>query len=56
MNAVFGSVGRVAVEFHRRKRLVSRPEKGCRLISETGIFRGEFAFAGEGGYTASKRP
>lgn len=53
VHAVFGSVGRVGVTFHRRKRTVDRPEKGCRWIVETGVFRGEFSFAGEGGYTAA---
>jgi hypothetical protein len=53
VHAVFGSLGQVEVAFHRRKRTVDRPEKGCRWITETGVFRGEFSFAGEGGYTAA---
>ncbi len=53
INAVFGSVGRVAVDFHRQKRRVSHPEKGCTLIDELGVFRGEFTFAGERGYSSA---
>jgi hypothetical protein len=52
MHAVFGSLGHVAVGFHRKKRSIDRPEKGCTYITETGVFRGEFSFAGEGGYTS----
>jgi hypothetical protein len=54
MHAAFGSVGSVAVAFHRDKRSVSRPEKGCRIVEETGVFRGTFSFVGEGGYTEAK--
>lgn len=53
VHAVFGSLGRVAVSFQRRKRSVDRPEKGCTWITETGSFKGEFSFVGEGGYTAA---
>jgi hypothetical protein len=52
IHAVFGSLGNVALEFHRKKRAVDRPEKGCTWITETGVFRGRLAFIGEGGYTA----
>ncbi|MCW2989146.1 MAG: hypothetical protein JWM24_2084 [Solirubrobacterales bacterium] len=54
MHAVFGSLGSIAVAFHRDKRSVSRPEKGCRFVEETGAFRGTFSFLGEGGYTEAK--
>lgn len=46
-----GSLGRVDFDFHRRKRVAENVSKGCRLIVETGVFRGEFEFTGEGGYT-----
>ncbi|MEX2106385.1 MAG: hypothetical protein WD810_05755 [Solirubrobacterales bacterium] len=54
MHGVFGELGRVAVEFHRQKRSVDRPEKGCAWIAESGIFRGQFSFVGESGYTAAE--
>jgi hypothetical protein len=54
IHALFGSVGTVAVDFQRRTRSVERPEKGCAWITETGTFRGQFSFAGEGGYTAAE--
>jgi hypothetical protein len=53
MKAVFGTLGRVALDFHRKTRSVDRPEKGCTYITETGVLRGEFSFVGEGGYTAA---
>jgi hypothetical protein len=53
LHAVFGSLGTVAMEFERRKRSVSRLGKGCRFVTETGTFRGEFSFTGEGGYTSA---
>lgn len=46
-----GSVGRVEVHFQRNKRSVERISKRCHFIVETGIFRGEIEFDGEGGYT-----
>jgi hypothetical protein len=54
MHAVFGSVGSVAVAFHREKRSVARPEKGCTFVDETGVFLGTFSFVGEGGYTEAE--
>ncbi len=53
IQATFGSLGRVAVRFERRSREVESPEKGCRMITERGIFHGAFSFNGEGGYTAA---
>jgi hypothetical protein len=54
VHAVFGSVGSVGVTFSRNKRSISRPEKGCRFVEETGVFHGTFYFVGEGGYTEAK--
>jgi hypothetical protein len=54
VHASFGPVGSVAVGFHRQKRQVDRPEKGCVWINETGLFHGRFSFTGEGGYTAAE--
>ncbi|HEX4669942.1 MAG TPA: hypothetical protein VH275_08240 [Solirubrobacterales bacterium] len=53
MHAVFGAVGSADLDFQRRKRMVDRPEKGCVWITETGIFQGDFSFAGEDSYTAA---
>lgn len=54
-HADFGSLGQLRLAFHRRKRTVERPEKGCTIISETGSFRGSFSFTGEGGYSSIDR-
>ncbi len=51
IHADLGSLGRVEVHFHRRRRAAEQISKGCRIVIETGIFRGEFEFDGEGGYT-----
>lgn len=50
IHATFGSLGQLDVSFERRSKEVDRPEPGCRWIFESGIFRGSFRFAGEGGY------
>ena len=54
VRADFGSLGAVALDFHRQKRTIERPAKGCVFIAETGLFRGTFSFVGEGGYTAAE--
>jgi hypothetical protein len=50
MRATFGSLGALDVRFQRRRKEIDRPEPNCRWITETGVFRGTFDFAGEGGY------
>jgi len=52
IHAAFGSLGQLDVSFERHDKKVTRPEPGCRWISESGVFRGSFRFTGEGGYTA----
>jgi hypothetical protein len=54
IHATFGTLGQVDLSFQRRKKVVERPERHCRWIFETGVFRGSFRFAGEGGYFASE--
>lgn len=54
IHATFGTLGEVDVSFQRRKKTVDRPERNCRWIIETGVFRGSFRFVGEGGYFASE--
>jgi hypothetical protein len=54
IHATFGALGQVDLRFQRRKKAVERPERNCRWIIETGVFRGSFRFAGEGGYFASE--
>jgi hypothetical protein len=54
IHATFGSLGQIDLGFHRRRKVVERPERNCRWIIETGVFRGSVRFAGEGGYIASE--
>jgi hypothetical protein len=54
VHATFGTLGQVDLSFKRRKKVVERPERNCRWIIETGVFRGGFRFVGEGGYFASE--
>jgi len=54
IHATFGSLGQLDVSFKRLKRVVERPEAGCRWVFEEGIFHGSFHFAGEGGYVSSE--
>ena len=54
IHATFGFLGQVDLGFHRRKKAVERPERNCRWIVETGVFRGSVRFVGEGGYIASE--
>ncbi|HKF83441.1 MAG TPA: hypothetical protein VKB23_10830 [Solirubrobacterales bacterium] len=54
IHATFGSLGQVALGFHRRKKVVERPERNCRWIIEVGVFRGSVNFVGEGGYITSE--
>jgi hypothetical protein len=54
IHATFGSLGQVDLGFHRRRKVVERPERNCRWIIETGVFRGSVRFVGEGGYIASE--
>jgi len=54
IHATFGSVGQADLSFQRRKKVVERPERNCRWIIETGVFRGSFRFPGEGGYLGSE--
>lgn len=53
IHATFGSLGQLDVSFERRKKVVERPEPGCRWVAEIGVFRGSFDFTGEGGYFSS---
>jgi hypothetical protein len=54
LSADFGALGGVDVDFHRQKRSVERLGKRCRFVTETGVFRGQISFSGEGGYTSAK--
>jgi len=54
IHATFGSLGQVDLGFHRDRKVVERPERNCRWIIETGVFRGSIRFVGEGGYIASE--
>jgi hypothetical protein len=54
IHAVFGSLGQVDLGFHRRQKAVERPERNCRWIVETGVFRGTVRFVGEGDYIVSE--
>jgi hypothetical protein len=54
IHATFGSLGQLDVSFERRRKEVDRVGKGCRSITETGIFRGSLQFVGEGGYFSSE--
>lgn len=54
IHATFGTLGQVDLSFQRRKKVVDRPERNCRWILETGVFRGSFRFVGEGGYFAGE--
>jgi hypothetical protein len=54
IHATFGSLGQVDLGFHRRRKVVERPERNCRWIIETGVFRGSVRFVGEDGYVASE--
>lgn len=52
IHATFGILGQVDLGFHRQQKVVERPERNCRWIIETGVFRGSVSFLGEGGYIA----
>lgn len=54
VHATFGPLGQVDVGFEPRRKEIDRPSKGCRSITEEGIFRGTFRFAGENGYFSSE--
>ncbi len=54
IHATFGSLGQVDLGFHRRKKAVERPERNCRWIVETGVFRGSVRFVGENSYVVSE--
>jgi hypothetical protein len=54
VRASFASFGQIDVSFERRRKKVDRPEPGCRWISEEGVFRGSFRFAGENGFFATE--
>jgi hypothetical protein len=54
VHATFGALGQVDLGFHRRKKVVERPERNCRWIIESGVFRGSVRFVGEGGYVSSE--
>ena len=53
LSADFGALGGVDVDFHRRKRSVERFGKRCRFVTESGVFRGDIHFSGEGRYTSA---
>src|SRR6478609_4407605 len=50
IHAAFGPLGQIDFAFKRHSKRVERPERGCRWISERGVFRGAFGFVGEEGY------
>ncbi len=54
IHATFGSLGQLDVSFERRRKEIDRPARGCRSITEEGVFRGAFQFTGEGGYFSSE--
>lgn len=54
IHAIFGSLGQLDVSFERRRKEVDRVGKGCRSITEEGVFRGTFRFVGENGYFSSE--
>ncbi len=54
LRARFGSLGSLRVHFARQARTVERPEPGCRIVTERGIFRGRFRFDGEDGYVTAR--
>jgi hypothetical protein len=54
VHATFGSLGQVDVSFEQRRKEIDRPSKGCRSITEEGVFRGTFRFVGENGYFSSE--
>ncbi|HEU4707203.1 MAG TPA: hypothetical protein VFS64_08455 [Solirubrobacterales bacterium] len=54
IEATFGSLGKLEVQFARRTKQVERPEPGCRVIAERGVFRGTFRFVGEGEYVVAE--
>ncbi len=54
IEAQFGDLGRVAVEFRAMRTIRERPPRGCRggeLVIRFGVFVGTIEFAGEKGYT-----
>lgn len=54
IEAQFGDLGRVAVEFRASRTIREEPPRGCRgaaLVTRFGIFVGTIEFTGEGGYT-----
>lgn len=55
IHATFGSLGQVDLGFHRRRKVVERPERNCRWIIEVGVFRGNVRFVGEGGYVTVEK-
>ncbi|HKO39178.1 MAG TPA: hypothetical protein VJU14_12500 [Solirubrobacterales bacterium] len=54
IHATFGSLGQLDISFERRSKEVHRTGPGCRSITESGVFRGSFRFAGEGGYFSAE--
>jgi hypothetical protein len=54
IHATFGSLGQLDVSFERLRKVVERPEAGCRWVFEEGVFRGSFHFVGEGEYVSSE--
>lgn len=53
IRADLGELGRVDLRFHRRERQGLPLDKNCRIVLESGVYRGEFTFAGEGGYATA---
>jgi hypothetical protein len=54
IHAIFGSLGQLDVSFEQRRKEIDRVGKGCRSITEEGVFRGTFRFVGENGYFSSE--
>lgn len=53
IHASFGPLGQLDFAFKRQSKSVERPERGCRWVSERGVFRGSISFAGEDEYVAA---
>jgi hypothetical protein len=55
VRAWLGKLGTVAVRFEPRTVQISNPGNGCKgakTVTKHGVFRGQFRFRGEGGYTS----
>lgn len=53
LHGVFGDLGTMDLSFKRETRTAEQFDRGCRIVTETGTFEGDFSFTGEGGYTSA---